>query len=163
MAEKAYPRLGITRHWSTMNDHLIDLVGLIPDDKFEWSPREGEWSFKSVLQHLILARFHGPIMDGRDHGAEMSAAIAGMQTKDGVKEQLRHSWTLVSEFLSDQARLDAEYDPHAIGDYDREPHTYDGHYVAYHRLAHDLHHRGTVLDYLGLLGISLDGLMIRPL
>ena len=28
--------------------------------------------------------------------------------------------------------------------------------VAYHRLAHDLHHRGAVLDYLGQLGISLE-------
>ncbi|MCH7617933.1 MAG: hypothetical protein J4O14_06860 [Chloroflexi bacterium] len=44
-----------------------------------------------------------------------------------------------------------------------EPEKYDGHYVAYHRLAHDLHHRGAVLDYLGQLGVSLEGLMIRPL
>ncbi len=163
MSEGAYARLDIAWHWATMNDRLIELVDLIPDDKFGWSPREGEWGFQQVLQHLILARYHGPIMDGRDDGVEMSGAIAGTQTKEGVKEQLRHSWGLVAEFLSDGQRLDAEFDPHALGEYQREPTKYDGHYVAYHRLAHDLHHRGTVLDYLGQLGISLDGLMVRPL
>ena len=163
MSERAYPRLDIVRHWSTMNDHLIELVDLIPDDKLEWSLREGEWGFQRVLQHLVLARCHGPIMDGRDEGAELSAAVAGTQTKDGIKGQLRHSWEIVAEFLSDGKRLDAEYEPPAPGEYQLEPATYDGHYVAYLVLAHDLHHRGTVLDYLGQLGISLDGLMIRPL
>ncbi len=163
MTERAYARLDIARHWATMNDHLIDLVDLIPDEKLEWSPREGEWGFQRVLQHLILARYHGPIMDGRDEGATISAAVAGTQTKEGIKEQLRHSWEIVAEFLSNGERLDAEYEPHVLGEYQREPERYDGHYVAYHRLAHDLHHRGTVLDYLGQLGISLEGLMIRPL
>jgi uncharacterized damage-inducible protein DinB len=162
MTERAYPRLDIVRHWATMNDHLIDLVDLIPDDKLEWSPREGEWGFQTILQHIVLARYHGPIMDGRDEGAEMSAAVAGTRTRDGIKEQLRHSWEIVEGFLLDGERLDAECEPNALGFYQREPEKYDGHYVAYHRLAHDLHHRSTVLDYLGQLGISLEGL-IRPL
>ncbi len=167
MTESVYPRLDIVRHWATMNDHLIQLVDLIPDDKLTWSPREGEWDFQRILQHLILARFHGPILDGLDEGAELSGAIAGTQTKDGIKEQLGYSWEVVAEFLADAKRLDAEYESHALGYdpgyYQLEPEEYDGHYVAYHRLAHDLHHRGTVLDYLAQLGVDLDGLMIRPL
>ena len=162
MAEDVYPRLAIVRHWSTMNDHLIELVDLIPDEKLDWSPREGEWGLRLVLQHLILARYHGPIMDGHDDGAEMSAAVADTRTKEGIKKQLRHSWGILAEFLSDAKRLDAQCEPNARGFYQLEPEIYDGHYVAYHRLAHDLHHRSTVLDYLGQLGISLEGL-IRPL
>ena len=167
MVERDYARLDMARHWATRNDHLIELVDLIPDDKLQWSPREGEWGFRRVLQHLVMARYHGPIMDGRDEGAELSAAVAGTQTREGIKEQLRHSWEVVAAFLSDAERLDAEYEPHALGYdpgyYQLEPEKYDGHYVAYHRLAHDLHHRGTVLDYLSQLGVSLEGLMIRPL
>ena len=168
MTERAYARLDIGRHWETMNDHLIELVDLIPDDRFDWSPREGEWSFQRILQHLILARHHGPIIDGLDEGATISAVVAGTQTKEGIKQQLRQSWDLLAEFISDQARLDADCRPLAVGYdapdyYQLEPENYDGHYVAYHRLAHDLHHRGTVLDYLGQLGVSLDGRMIRPL
>ena len=162
MADTAYARLDITRHWATMNDHLIDLIDLIPDDKLGWSPREGEWPFQTILQHLIIARYFGPIMDGRDDGVELSGAIAGTQTKDGIKEQLRHSWEILAEFLSDAERLDADYDPQP-SEFEAEPETNDGHYIAYHRLAHDLHHRGTVIDYLGQLGISLEGLKIRPL
>lgn len=165
MVERAYARLDIARHWATMNDHLIELIDLIPDDKLGWSPREGEWDFQRILQHLVLARYHGPIMDGLDEGATLSAAVAGTQTKEGIKDQLGRSWEILAEFISDKVRLDAEYEPHGYdaGYYQLEPEKYDGHYVAYHRLAHDLHHRGTVLDYLGQLGISLDGLMIRPL
>jgi len=44
-----------------------------------------------------------------------------------------------------------------------EPVVYDGHYLAYHRMAHDLHHRSTIIGHLGRLGISLEGHRVRPL
>jgi hypothetical protein len=40
---------------------------------------------------------------------------------------------------------------------------YTGHYITYHRFAHDLHHRSTLIGYLSQLGVSLDGHRIRPL
>jgi uncharacterized damage-inducible protein DinB len=162
MADREYPRIDIVRHWRTTNNHLIGLVDLIPEDKYHWSPREGEWDFQMVLSHLNIARYFGPIIEGLDHGALLSEAVRGSQTKEGMKEELAKSWDVLAEFLADQRRLDAVYE-NTADDYANEPEKYDGHYIAYHRLAHDLHHRGTVIDYLGQLGVSLKGNWIRPL
>lgn len=162
MAEAEFPRVDIVRHWKMMNDHLVGLVDLIPADNFNWSPREGEWDFQMVLSHLNIARYFGPIIDGLDHGSLLSDAVREAQTKEGIKSQLARSWEVLAAFLADSKRLDAVYENPSADDAN-EPHIYDGHYIAYHRLAHDLHHRGTVIDYLGQLGVSLEANWIRPL
>jgi hypothetical protein len=94
---------------------------------------------------------------------------------------------MLARYLSDEAKLDAVYevpaDNSSTGDrpalpllgsverakagmdlgYVDQPEQYTGHYIAYHRFAHDLHHRSTLIDYLSQLGMSLDGHRIRPL
>lgn len=86
------------------------------------------------------------------------------KTKDGIKQELRASWEMVERFLSDPAKLDATYDNTSTDDfYKRDPEDYTGHYIAYHRFAHDLHHRSTIIGYLAELGVPLDGHRIRPL
>lgn len=148
-----------------MNENLIELVDLIPDDKLDWSPNAGEWSFQLILTHIILARYHGPIMTAYD-AARMPTVPLATKTKDGIKEQLRTSWGMLDNFLAEPDKLDATYEPMGGGPlnyYTGEPDSYDGHYVAYHRFAHDLHHRSTIIGYLGELGVPLDGRRIRPL
>lgn len=148
-----------------MNENLIELVDLIPEDKLDWSPNPSEWSFQLILTHVILARYHGPIMTADDM-AHLPTVPITAKTKDGIKEELRTSWQMLSHFLADPAKLDGTYEPMGGGPrnyYTSEPDSYNGHYVAYHRFAHDLHHRSTIIGYLRELGISLDGRRIRPL
>lgn len=52
------PRLEWTPHWRMMNDNLIELVDLIPDDQLSWIPREGEWAAPTIFAHIALARHH---------------------------------------------------------------------------------------------------------
>lgn len=156
------PRLDWTAHWRMMNENLIELADLLPDDKLGWAPREGEWTAQLIFAHLILARYFGPIMAPEDM-ARIGGVPVNCQTKEGIKEELQASWDMLERFLSDEAKLDASYE--RVGDeyYEDAPESHDGHYITYHRFAHDLHHRSTIIGYLAQLGVPLDGHRVRPL
>jgi hypothetical protein len=183
-----FARLDFAPGWQTTNDNLIELVDLFTDHTIDWTPREGEWSPRIILMHIIGARYHGPIESPEDMTHHQGGGvIANCRTREGIKQELRTSWEMVARFLSDQAKLDAVYEvggdsesgaerpaPPTLGSVERaaagmdlgyvdEPEQYTGHYIAYHRFAHDLHHRSTLIGYLSQLGVSLDGRRIRPL
>jgi hypothetical protein len=159
----AFQRLNFGPYWEMNNDNLIELIGLAPEEKLDWSPAPTEWSIKTIATHIILARHHDPIVP-RPEGAQMSDIVMDCRSKEGIQKHLRSSWKMVAEFLSDAEKLDARHQPLTANapDYN-EPEVYDGHYVAYHRMAHDLHHRSTIIGHMNQLGISLEGHRVRPL
>lgn len=158
-----YPRLNFAPHWQMTNENLIDLIDLISEEQLDWSPAPTEWSIRVIVTHMILARYHNPIVPAPG-GQQASDVVLECRTKGGLMRRLRSSWEMVVAFLSDPAKLDAVYEPLTAGAPEYiEPDVYDGHYVAYHRMAHDLHHRSTIIGYLNQLGISLQGRRIRPL
>ena len=60
---------------------------------------------------------------------------------------LRRTWQRLEPFLRDEKKLDATYD----ADWGESP---TGHWIAFHLLEHDIHHRADVFHYLALLGIE---------
>ena len=68
------------------------------------------------------------------------------RSKAEIQEAYRRSWDFVAPFLRDEAKLSASY---ANGEY-----TVSGHWIAFHLLEHDIHHRADVFHYLALLGIE---------
>jgi len=157
-----YQRLNFAPHWEMNNANLIELIGLVPEDKLDWSPSPGEWSIKVITTHIVLARSHHIIAPDAN-AAQISTTVADCQTKEGLQRQLARSWEMVATLLADRAKLDAIHVPPGGDPMYLDPELYDGHYVAYHRMAHDLHHRSTIIGYLGQIGISLDGRRVRPL
>jgi len=158
-----YQRLNFAPYWQMTNENLIELIDLVPEEKLDWSPAPTEWSIKLITTHIILARYHYPIVPS-EGGPQVQEVVMDCRTKEGLKKHLGLSWDMVAAFLSDEEKLNAVQEPLTANapEYE-EPEVYDGHYVAYHRMAHDLHHRSTIIGYLGHLGISLDGRRVRPL
>ena len=164
---RQYPPLAITEYWSRLNDTILDLVDYIPDDKLDWSPREGLWNFRGIVLHMALARnnwMERDVQDGLALGAGPAAAPGGEtleertqaflrhgRTKDELKDHLRWSWDRLLRFLSDPAKLDMAY---AGTDPDDAERTFDGHWIAFHGLEHDVHHRADLFHYLALLGVD---------
>jgi uncharacterized damage-inducible protein DinB len=147
----AYPPLDITAYWAPINEQLCSLVDLIPDDKLDWSPKPELYNFKGVLLHICSGRHTWMSRDVQD-GEDTPDVLGHGQTKDGVKEQLRLSWARMERFLTSPDRLAATYElirPGPGGEM-RVP----GHWLAFHGLEHDIHHRADVFQYLALLGID---------
>src|ERR1700730_19135747 len=100
-----YPRRDWTPHWRVMNDNLIELVDLIPDDQLNWVPREGEWDIPTIFAHISLARHMAPIATP-DAMARIGQIPVNSRTKNGIREELRLSWEQIERFVSDSVRLD---------------------------------------------------------
>jgi uncharacterized damage-inducible protein DinB len=141
----AYASLEIAPFWARMNDTLVQLVDCIPDDKLNWSPKPELWNFKGLLIHICGVRY-GWTGAGTDVDADWGAIIREAQTRDGLKRQLEESWDAVGAFVSSAEKLAAAYEDNGT--------PISGHWIAYHLLEHDIHHRADVFHYLALLGIE---------
>jgi len=141
-----FASLDIVPVWARMNEGLIKLVDYIPEDKLDWSPKEGLWNLRGIVIHISMARHNWMAHDVKD-GEETPNVLRDGQTKEGMKGQLQLSWDRMERFLADPTKLAAVYS----GRFDD---ALTGHWLAYHGLEHDIHHRADVFHYLALLGIE---------
>ena len=139
-------KLDFAAHWGRLNDTIIALVDYVPDDKMDWSPREDLWDFRTILSHISSTRDNWLTPQGVDR----EEVLATVKSKDDVKERLRQSWLRVESFLSEQRYLDRVYEG-TRGDVD---YSFSGHWIAFHMLEHDIHHRSDVFHYLALLDVE---------
>lgn len=137
-------RLDIVPTWSRFNDDLIKLVDLVPDDKINWSPKPELWNFRGILLHIAATR--DSWLEGATGAERVPSVWTTVRTKDEIKDAYRRTWKRVETFLSDGAKLDATYDD--------EDGPVSGHWIAFHLLEHDIHHRADVFHYLALLGVD---------
>jgi uncharacterized damage-inducible protein DinB len=134
--------------WGRLNDGIIRLVDYIPDDKIDWSPKPELWNFKGTLIHIIWVR-HAWLENDVKDGVATPNVLVEAQTREAIKEHLGTSWNRVERFLTNREQLDATYH----NDENRYE-TYSGHWIAYHLLEHDIHHRADIFHYLALLEIE---------
>jgi uncharacterized damage-inducible protein DinB len=149
MTTQTFAPLDIAGYWERMGPQLDELIDLIPGDKMNWSPKPELFNFRGVLLHIAISR-HGWLGGTVRDGEEAPDILRLGQTKEGMKEQLRLSWERMRRFLSDPAKLDGTYE----NDWDGEKVPLSGHWIAYHLLEHDVHHRADIFHYLALLGIE---------
>lgn len=148
MSDAAFPRIDVTPTWARLNEELVTLVDLVPDDKMDWSPKPELWNFRGILLHVASARDLWLRRDVQD-GLEAPDVTTTVRTKPEIQQALRRTWERLAVFLSDEAKLDAAY---------TTPwETTNGHWIAFHALEHDVHHRADIFHYLALLGIETPG------
>jgi uncharacterized damage-inducible protein DinB len=139
--------LDIVPFWGRLNDGMVRLVDYIPEAKLNWSPKPELWNFKGTLIHVIAVR-HAWLENDVKDGVPTPEVIRQAQSKEAIKEHLRRSWERMERFLSNRDQLEATYSAE-----DRYG-NYNGHWIAYHLLEHDIHHRADIFHYLALLGIE---------
>ena len=146
MADDAFHGLDIVPVWARFNADLIRLVDYVPDDKINWSPKPELWNFRGILLHIAAARdsWLERHREGRHRGAECLAdradegggpggVRAHVGSPGGVPRAIRRS---------------------SAATYEDEPAPVTGHWIAFHLLEHDIHHRADIFHYLALLGIE---------
>jgi uncharacterized damage-inducible protein DinB len=141
-------RIDITPTWARFNEELIKLVDYVPDDKINWSPKPKLWNFRGILIHIAATRdnwLRGAVQDGID----APDVYRTVRTRAEIQEAYRRTWSRVERFLSSPEQLDATY--HDEGE------LLSGHWIAFHLLEHDVHHRADIFHYLALLGIETPG------
>jgi uncharacterized damage-inducible protein DinB len=145
---RTLPPLDIADQWPKLNEQLVGLVDVIPDDKLNWSPKRELFNLRGILLHIPLARHNW--LNRVGDGEQAPDVLREGQTKEGAKRHLRLSWERLERFIADPGKLDAVYEAPYYG----EERTFTGHWIAYHLLEHDIHHRADIFHYLALLGIE---------
>ena len=143
-------KLDFTDVWARFNEQLIRLVDYVPDDKINWSPKPELWNFRGILLHIAATR--DGWLGGIGDGIEAPNVWRTVRTKEEIKAAYARTWERVARFLSNQARLDAQYE---VQDEGEPPELASGHWIAFHLLEHDIHHRADILIYLTLLDVEL--------
>lgn len=145
-----YAPLDISENWQRLNDSIVALVDYVPGDKLDWSPQEQLWNFRGILAHIAFVRHNwlgGVVRDGQPF--EDSDVFSNIDKKSGIQQVIRASWARVERFLSDRTKLDASFQGWGgAGD------MLTGHWIAFHLLEHDIHHRSDIFHYLALLEID---------
>lgn len=140
--------LDIVAQWGRLNSGLIDLIDAIPDDRMDWSPRPDLWTFRHLFQHLAEAREQWMVR-AIDDGAPDIDVYKNVHSKADIRGALATTWARIEKVFTDGARLEATYRDR----WWKEAPPYNGHWVAFHLLEHDIHHRADMLLYLSLLDI----------
>ena len=153
---RATPPLAISQHWQTVQDNILCIADLIPDDKLNWTPKDDLWNSRGILIHIADARdrwLADRVVDGDPYPNIWATA----RTKDDLKRELDRTFGRLQRFLANQQQLDAMYSEEWV-DHAGERHTerFDGHWVAFHLLEHDIHHRTELMQRLALMDIKHD-------
>jgi uncharacterized damage-inducible protein DinB len=146
MTDVTFPKLDITPYWDSVQEDLLRIVDLIPQDKMNWSPKPELWNSQGILIHVSDARDQWMTRDVQD-GEEYRNIWTTARTKDDLKRELVRSYERMRRFLANQSQLDAAHQSEW-----REHFT--GHWIAFHLLEHDIHHRAELMQRLALLGIE---------
>jgi uncharacterized damage-inducible protein DinB len=150
--ERAYPLLQITEYWGDMHQQFLRLIDLVPDDRWDWSPKRELWNFRGILLHVPMARnnwLNGVVKDGETSPDLLREG----QSREGMKQQHQLSWERLERFLSDPEKLASTYEGTHSYPYP-EAYSHTGHWLAYHLLEHDVHHRADIFHYMQALGID---------
>jgi uncharacterized damage-inducible protein DinB len=130
--------------------HLLQIVDLIPEDKLNWSPKPNLWNSRGILIHVSDARDQWLTRDVQD-GEPYPNIWTSARTKDDLTRELDRSFARLERFLANPAQLDRTY-----ADARNAEWTFNGHWIAFHALEHDVHHRAELLQRLALLDIAHD-------
>ena len=141
-----YPRIDITPIWARHNDSLIALVDRIPDEQMNWSPKPELWNFRGTLLHIAGVRDGWLGVDVKD-GEEAPNVWQTVRSKPEIQAAFARTWQRVERFLSNAEMLNTTYDLD-------DGRAVTGHWVAFHLLEHDIHHRADIFHYLALLGVD---------
>ncbi len=149
MPDPTFPPLDISRHWRGVQADLLRVVDLVPEDRMDWTPRGDLWNFRGILIHTADAR-DGWLSSVVNDGEPYPNIWLTARSPGDLRRELERTFGRLERFLSDQSRLDGSYEDEWAG----ETKTVDGHWIAFHLLEHDIHHRAELLQRLALLGID---------
>jgi uncharacterized damage-inducible protein DinB len=137
-------------YWEKVRQRTLKVVACIPADQFDWTYQEGKFSFADIIRHLAgIERFmyaeNAQLKPSRysGHGKELA---------DGREDVLAYMERLHREAMAVFSRLSEE-------DLSRKCVTPGGAPITVWKwlramVEHEVHHRGQIYVYLGILGVA---------
>jgi uncharacterized damage-inducible protein DinB len=136
-------------YWEKIRQRTLRVMASIPADKFDWSYQEGKFSFADIIRHLAAIERY---MYAENAQLKPSSYPGhGRELADGPAAVLAFMDRMHQESMEIFGRLSAE-------DLNRKCITPGGTSITVWKwlramVEHEVHHRGQIYLYLGILGI----------
>lgn len=170
-----FPRIDVTPYWARITGQLVEIVEALSEDQLDRRTSPATWSVREHLLHVVLSR-PGPTDAAMKQIEPELDARGRWQSRAGLQELLRESWERMERFLTSAEQLDRVYTPpppdpelfRGIAEgppiYPTEDGPEPGHFIAYHRLVHEVHHRACIFNVIEQLGFEMQGVRrLHPL
>lgn len=137
-------------YWEKVRQRTLKVIACIPADKFDWTYREGKFTFADLVRHLATIERY---MYGENVQLKPSRYPGhGKELADGPQNVLVFMDRLHAESMEIFSRLSEE-------DLNRKCLTPAGTPITVWKwlramVEHEIHHRGQIFMYLGILGIA---------
>lgn len=136
-------------YWEKVRQRTMKVVACIPADKFDWTYQEGKFTFADIIRHLAGIERYMYAENAQLKASRYSGH--GKELADGREDVLAYMERLHRESMAVFSRLSEE-------DLSRKCVTPGGVPITVWKwlramVEHEVHHRGQIYVYLGVLGV----------
>ena len=138
-------------YFEKIRSRTMRLVACIPPEQVEWRAKEGKFTLGDLARHIASVErnvFAESVAGGRNRYAG-----CGRELADGYDQVIRFMERMHSESMSIFSRLSDEHLLRKCASADGTPMTTWKLLRA--MTEHEIHHRGELYAYLGILGVSV--------
>ena len=137
-------------YFEKIRERTLRVVRVIPPDKLEWTYREGKFTLGDLARHV--AAVERQVFAEQVQGNPTRYAGCGRELADGLENLLAYMQRRHQESMQIFSRLTS-------ADLKRKVRATDGSSISTWKLLramveHEVHHRGELYVYLGMLGIQ---------
>lgn len=138
------------KYYQNLRERTMRVAGIIPPDKINWSYREGKWTLGDILRHLAAIE--------RYMWAENALGKPSRYT--GCGRDLADGFEAVIDFMNrTHAESCAIFGAMSEADFQRKCMTPAGTPITTWKwlralCEHEIHHRGQIYTYLGMLDVA---------
>lgn len=142
------------RYFEQVRERTMRAVRRIPRDKLEWTCREGGFTLGDLARHIAATERY--VFAECARGRPSRYQGCGRQLAEGIDEVIAYMERMHAESLGIFRRMSDE-------DWKKKGVSAEGKPVAAWRMVramieHEVHHRGQIYVYLGILGVAVPSL-----
>ena len=138
-------------YFEKIRERTLRVVQVIPPDKLEWTCREGKFTLGDLARHIAAVERH--VFAEQVAGHPTRYAGCGRELADGLEHVLAYMQRMHRESVEIFSRL-------SPADLQKKVRAADGSSITTWKLLramveHEVHHRGEIYVYLGMLGVAV--------
>jgi len=135
-------------HWDRVRKELLVCLDKIPEKKLTWSPKTRMMSLGRLFCHIASAIDFWMTKVIKDGGEYKELTLKNCPTKERIRKELDRSYSRILAYLDQPAKVLDKRHRYRKNGY------FNGRWVMWHLLEHEVHHRAQIFIHMRMNGIA---------